>query len=152
MIGKILHINVNPNGGVPKLQVDKASIHKLGLHNDKQNSKHHGGVDRAVLLWSIEEISKLQKEGISITPGSAGENLTVEGLEWDQLKKGDIIRVGRTIVGGIEYPGSSILQLTFIAKPCSTIGKSFKKITTRWCAKVLQGGDVTVGDSIKVGP
>jgi len=112
MIGKILHINVNPNGGVPKLQVDKASIHKLGLHNDKQNSKHHGGVDRAVLLWSIEEISKLQKEGISITPGSAGENLTVEGLEWDQLKKGDIIRVGRTIVGGIEYPGSSILQLT----------------------------------------
>tara|TARA_B100001996_G_scaffold179332_1_gene136972 strand:- start:430 stop:855 length:426 start_codon:yes stop_codon:yes gene_type:complete len=141
MIGKILHINVNPNGGVPKLQVDKASIQKLGLHNDKQNSKHHGGVDRAVLLWSIEEISKLQKEGTSITPGSAGENLTVEGLEWDQLKKGDIIRVGY-----------SILQLTFIAKPCSTIGKSFKKITTRWCAKVLQGGDVTVGDSIKVGP
>lgn len=49
------------DGGVPKLPVWEASVGKEGLSGDRQrNLKFHGGPDRAVCLYSLELIERLQ--------------------------------------------------------------------------------------------
>ena len=50
--------------------------------------KVHGGPERAVSLFSLEVIRRLQDEGHPIYPGATGENLTVAGLDWAALAAG----------------------------------------------------------------
>src|SRR2546427_5480190 len=56
-------INIS-DGGVPKLPVPEARITVQGVAGDRQRSvQYHGGVDRAVCLYSLEVIGTLQAEG-----------------------------------------------------------------------------------------
>lgn len=88
MQGQIVQINLS-DGGVPKQSVPSAQVETSGLVGDRQrNLKHHGGPDRAVCLWSAEIIQMLKEEGHPIAPGAAGENITVAGLDWQQLIPG----------------------------------------------------------------
>ena len=83
------------DGGVPKRAVPAAQVSVEGLTGDRQrNRKFHGGPDRAVCLYSLEIIEALRAEGHSIGPGSAGENLTIAGLDWARLKPGDRLNIG----------------------------------------------------------
>jgi MOSC domain-containing protein YiiM len=59
------------------------------LDGDKQrNLQHHGGPDRAIVLFSLEVVRALQEEGHPIATGTTGENLTVSGLDWPSLVPG----------------------------------------------------------------
>src|SRR5437870_12500110 len=90
-------INVS-DGGVPKLPVPEARISVHGVAGDSQRSvEYHGGVDRAVCLYSLEVIETLQAEGHVVAPGSCGENLTLAGLDWARLKPGDRLRIGTDV-------------------------------------------------------
>ncbi|MBI5672635.1 MAG: methyltransferase domain-containing protein [Nitrospirae bacterium] len=83
------------DGGVPKLPVLEATVSDKGVDGDRQrNLKFHGGPDRAVCLYSLELIMRLQDEGHPIDPGSSGENLTVSGLDWDQVRPGVRLTIG----------------------------------------------------------
>ena len=65
-------INVS-DGGVPKHPVLHTTISKDGLEGDRQrNLKVHGGPDRAVCLFSVELIERMQDEGHMIDAGSSG--------------------------------------------------------------------------------
>src|SRR5438093_13621252 len=78
------------NGGVPKLPVPEARVTVEGVSGDRQRSpKIHGGPDRAVCLYSLEAIDKLQAEGHPIRPGPSGEHLTLRGVDWAALEAGD---------------------------------------------------------------
>jgi len=147
---KIVSININENGGVPKYPVGHAYIGKYRVAGDKQNDlKHHGGENRAVCLYSIDVIADLKKEGHPIFIGSTGENITIQGLDWSCLKKGDLIEIGQVII-----------ELTNPAPPCKTIAKSFKEENfirisekkhpgwARWYAKVLKEGMVNLNDKV----
>ncbi len=75
------------NGGVPKLPVTEARIIPEGVVGDRQQNRDiHGGVDRAVCIFSLELIEALQAEGHTIKPGSSGENLTIAGLAMAPIK------------------------------------------------------------------
>ena len=87
-------INVS-DGGVPKLPVLEATVSNKGVAGDRQrNLKFHGGPDRAVCVYSLELIEQLQEEGHPIDPGSTGENLTLSGLDWDQVRPGVRLTIG----------------------------------------------------------
>ncbi|MFN0207743.1 MAG: MOSC domain-containing protein [Planctomycetota bacterium] len=141
------------NGGVPKIAVERAVVGADGLVGDVQrNLKYHGGPRRAVCLYSLESIEKLQKEGHPIFPGSIGENITISGIEWASLAEKVNLRIGKTV----------ILRITSPAKPCSTIAASFHDanssrvshkrhpLDTRWYARVLAGGVVERGDPVEM--
>lgn len=116
MQGRIVQINLS-DGGVPKRPVSRAQINQEGLVGDRQkNLKHHGGLDRAVCLWSAEIIEMLQAEGHPIQPGAAGENITVAGLDWPQLIPGVQLQLGDSV----------LLEITDYAQPCRTIARYFK--------------------------
>ena len=146
----VKYIIINPYGGVPKYAVENAFISTQKVSGDKQNDlKHHGGFSRAVCLYSFELICSLQKEGHPIKPGSTGENITVEGLNWSLMKEGL-----KLAIGNVE------IELTGPAAPCKTIANSFKEgkfirisekthpQSSRWYAKVLKEGVVYKNDSV----
>jgi MOSC domain-containing protein YiiM len=148
--GRVVQINVNRKGGVPKHAVAIARITAGGVEGDKQrNRRFHGGPQRAVSLYSYERIQALQAEGHPIAPGSTGENLTMSGLDWAAIAIGDQLRVGGLLI-----------EITGYAAPCDTISGSFadglsKRISqklhpgwSRLYAKVLAEAIVRTGDSI----
>lgn len=148
----VLHaINVS-NGGVPKLPRPSCFVSVSGLEGDRQRDlRHHGGPERAVCLYSLDLIQALQAEGHDITPGSIGENLTVEGVDWARMLPGARVEVGPVV-----------LELTDYAAPCSNIARSFQrrqyvrvnqKIHAGWSrlyARVLAEGTVSVGDTLRI--
>ncbi len=92
---RVVQINVNPAGGVPKQRVAATEVMTDGVAGDKQrNRRVHGGPSRAVSLYSYEHIQALQAEGHPIVPGSTGENLTISGLDWPALQVGDRLQIG----------------------------------------------------------
>ncbi|MDL2334637.1 MAG: MOSC domain-containing protein [Chloroflexota bacterium] len=86
--GRVLQVNISP-GGVPKLPVERAWVSTFGLEGGRHREYTvHGGPYRAVCLFGMEVIERLQAEGHPIEPGGAGENLTTSGIEWSLLSVG----------------------------------------------------------------
>lgn len=151
--GRIFQISCSPRGGVPKLAVREAELTPLGLDKDSvANPDIHGGPNRAICLYSLEQILKLQGEGHPIFPGSVGENLTVTGLDWSKLVPGVRLSLG----------DEAVVELTSYTNPCSTIagsfvGGQFKRISqkvnpgeSRVYARVLKTGRLKVGHAVRV--
>jgi MOSC domain-containing protein YiiM len=141
------------NGGVPKLPIRDALVTEQGLEGDRQRDRrYHGGPERALCLFSLEEILKLQTEGHPIYPGSTGENVTIAGLDWTMLKIGDRLALGDEVV----------IQISAYAVPCTNIAASFDdgvftRIShkthpgeSRLYARVLKGGALCVGQPVQV--
>ena len=150
--GSVFSINISP-GGVPKRRHTGATVTLNGLQNDDHDDKkHHGGPDRAVVLYALERIRALQHEGHPIDIGAVGENVTVDGLDWDTVIPGIRLRIGAQV----------ILELTSFTAPCKTIrrsfiGEKFSRISqaihpgwSRVCARVISEGEIRVGDTVEV--
>ena len=100
-------------------------------------------------IFSMERILALQKEGHPIQPGTTGENLTIQGLDWNLMKVGAKFQIGEAKI-----------ELTGPAPPCKTISESFEKggfvrISektypgwSRWYASVSKEGIVAINDII----
>lgn len=151
-IGSVARINTS-TGGVPKTPVDEANVGRRGLGGDRQASRqHHGRPNQALCLWSAEVIESLATVGHPIEPGSAGENLTIEGLDWATLRPGAIVEIG----DGIRA------RLSAFAIPCSKNARwftdgDFNRLhhernpgVSRLYASVLTGGRVRTGDPVRV--
>ncbi|MCK5377848.1 MAG: MOSC domain-containing protein [Acidobacteria bacterium] len=149
---RLFQINIS-DGGVPKLPIMRVAVDFSGAKGDRQrNLRFHGGPDRALCLYSLERILALQGEGHSIVPGATGENLTLAGLDWDRVQPGLRLTIGEMLN----------IEITDYTKPCRDIASSFangaiKRIFqerypgwSRVYAKVIQPGEITVGDSVRL--
>lgn len=152
MSGRVDRINVS-DGGVPKHAVARARVTASGVEGDRQNDlKHHGGPERAVSLFSMEVIERLRTEGHPIAPGTAGENLTLSGVEWAALRPGARLR----------FDGGVVLEVASYAGPCATIRESFRDLEfrrikqelhpgeSRVYARVLAEGVIESGEGVRV--
>jgi MOSC domain-containing protein YiiM len=152
--GRIVQISVS-NGGVPKTAVPQARVTEEGVEGDRQrNLEYHGGRDRAVCLFSMERIRDLQGEGHGIVPGAAGENVTVEGIDWDAVLPNSRILLGEQVA----------LEVTRYTSPCVNIKGAFadanfsrisQKRRAGWSrvyARVLVPGTVRAGDPVRLLP
>jgi MOSC domain-containing protein YiiM len=150
--GRIFQLNLS-NGGVPKLAVREAVVTTEGLEGDRQGDRrYHGGPERALCLYALERVLELQAEGHPIFPGSAGENLTLSGLDWSRLAPGERLALGH----------EALVEVTSYTAPCKRIaacflGGDFKRISqklrpghSRLYARVLRPGRLTVGDEVKI--
>lgn len=150
MEGRIFQLNVS-NGGVPKLAVREAVLTSEGLGGDRQRDRrYHGGPERALCLFALERVMELQAEGHPVFPGSAGENLTVVGLDWSRLAPGARLALG----------DEALVEISSYTTPCKIIaasftGGDFKRISqkqhpghSRLYARVLRPGRLAVGQKI----
>jgi MOSC domain-containing protein YiiM len=153
-MGTVASINVS-DGGVPKRRISDAKVSLLGLINDDHDDKkHHGGPERAVCLYSIERIQALQREGHPIDVGTAGENVTVEGIDWELVVPGAKFRLGDEV----------LLEVASFTSPCKTIKDSFTdgrfvrishKLHPGWSrvyTRVLSEGAIRFGDAVELTP
>jgi MOSC domain-containing protein YiiM len=143
--GRVVQVNVS-GGGVPKLPVDVLEVGFSGAEGDVQRSKkHHGAPWQALCIWSTEAIAELNAAGHALGPGAAGENVTVEGLPWDEVRAGVRLQLG-----------TLLCEVSFFALPCSQnkrwfAGGDFRAMhhergPSRVYATVLEPGRITTGD------
>jgi len=152
MTGQIFQLNISA-GGVPKLAVRQGEVNELGLVGDEHRFPDiHGGPERALCLFSLERILELQAEGHPIFPGAVGENITIAGIDWQQVVPGVQLALGEEV----------LLEITSYTSPCNTIPASFaegqyqrisQKVHPGWSrvyARVLRGGQLRTGQPVEL--
>lgn len=150
--GSVLQISTS-DGGVPKSAVLAADVGRRGLLGDRQgNRRHHGRPFQALCLWSADVIDALVAEGHPIHPGAAGENITVQGIDWATLRPGV-----RLLIGQVSC------EISAWATPCRKNDQWFTGRSDRidhalhpgWSrayAWVLEPGTITANDPVLVEP
>lgn len=117
-------------------------ITKNGLKGDEvADSKHHGGVDKAIFANSFSNYARWAKnlEVENLSFGALGENFTIEGLSEKSVNIGDIHAFGDVV-----------LQVSQPRKPCYKISHFWRNLNftksiyesglTGWYYRVLTPG------------
>jgi MOSC domain-containing protein YiiM len=145
MKGRVISVNVSDKKGVKKHNIDRCELKEgHGLEQDA----HAGPWHRQVSLLAAESIEKIRKMGLNVKPGDFAENLTTEGIELPALPIGTKLQVG----------GRVLMRVTQIGKECHTRCAIFQQVGDCVMPKegifteVLSGGEIKVGDDIKVLP
>ena len=140
-------------GGLPKLPVEAADVTWKGMNGDRQATRfHHGRPWQALCIWSAEVIDDFRRAGHNIAAGRAGENITISGLPWGDVRAGVRLRVGEVLC-----------EVSCYALPCASnkpwfIDGDFRVIhhhcgpVSRVYATVLEPGRVSVGDGAVLEP
>ena len=141
------------HGGVPKHPQPTIEIGFGGVAGDKQDDRnHHGRPWQAVCLWSTQVIDAFRADGHPLTPGLAGENITMTGIPWDG------------VVPGVRFrAGTALLEVSAYAVPCRKNAAWFTDghfglmhhrhgHVSRAYATVLTPGTVSMGDPITLEP
>lgn len=103
---RVVAISISP-GGIPKRPIKSARVTAAGIDGDGRNHAKHIRPDRAVSIFDVEILRDLVREGFPLTPGAAGENLTVERLGVQHMPPGTLVAVGDVV-----------LRLETPRKPC----------------------------------
>lgn len=134
---------ISASSGLPRPQVPEGTLREgLGF----VGNRHSVGGDREVCLFDAETYAALRAEGMEVGPGSFGENLTLSGVDFAQLRPGDILKVG----------AESALEITMERKPCANLTQIDSRLPgaivgrSGWLARVVQGGVVRPGDPVEL--
>jgi len=142
---KVLSINIS-KGGIPKLPVESVWVSFSGLEGDGHNHEKHYRLTQAVCIQDAERLEELCAKGYPLAPGTAGENLTVRGLNVNALPAGTVL----------EFSGGVVLEITRTRPTCYVMDQIHSKLKEDatdchgMYAKVLEEGIVRINDPIKV--
>lgn len=143
-----------PSGFFKQAAVGPVAVGTLGLAGDEQADKRlHGGADKAVYAYPSEGyaawIEDFPARARTLIPGGMGENLATAGLSEDEMRIGDVLRVG-----------GATLQVTQPRQPCFKLGLYHREprmvrrmIETGrcgWYMRVIEPGQLTAGDRIEI--
>jgi MOSC domain-containing protein YiiM len=135
--------------GIDKQAVDQVALERAGVTGDAVvNTKHHGGRDQAVYVYTAADYGWWEQElERSLEPGTFGENLTVSSTP-------PLIRIGDRI-----QVGDALVEVTAPRTPCATFAARMGE--TNWIrrfrdanrpgfyCRVLQPGTVRPGDRMQ---
>ena len=133
-------------GGIPKPAVDQIRVLADRIEDDGHKFHRHGGPNRAVCLFSIEDYRTLERDGVAMNgPGSFGENVLCEGLDFARLMPGEKLALGDEVV----------LEIHDVREPCATLKSVDKRFPglmlgrSGFVCKVVRAGVVRAGDAIR---
>ena len=151
MSGRLESIN-SSRGGVPKASMFEALVTQQGLDGDRQQDRRgHGGPDRAVVLYTLDVIRALQREGHPIAAGTTGENLTISGLDWTKVAPGTNVQIGDVRLHITKYTTPcTIISASFLDNDFTRISQKLHSGCSRVCARVLAGGLIRIGDPVTI--
>lgn len=150
--GRVAHLALS-DGGVPKRSVETIDVTHAGAVGDRQRSRrHHGAPFQALCVWDLGVIERLQEEGHPIVPGAAGENITLEGIPWREVRPGATLTVGSVecVVSGWAEPCAKNSQW-FHDRDHGRIHHE-RGALSRVYATVLTPGTVRTGDLARCAP
>lgn len=90
---------------IDKQRIDgPVEVTRAGIAGDKATKHFHGGPDAALCVHLTDHYSFWRERyGIYLRPGAVGENLTVSGLEENNIFVGDTVRLG-TVLAQVTGP------------------------------------------------
>jgi len=142
--GKILSVCLSTKRGTKKKDAASGYLSEdYGLVGDAHAEAHS---HRQLSLLDISSVDKMRAQGLDLTFGDFAENITTEGLSLYTLPVGTHLVTGR----GVE------LEITQIGKECHHHCQIYHQVGT--CvmplegvfARILKGGEIHAGDSLKV--
>jgi MOSC domain-containing protein YiiM len=157
--GTIVQVNISP-GGLPKRPIASGFLSPLGIEGDDHaHPQYHGGPRKAVLIVAAEVVEDLTARGYPLFYGALGENLTTRGLPIRDLRIGDRLRAGGTMLEitaprvpcyQLDVYGPAIKQEIFDRQV-----KALDPASPRWgmsgfYASVVAPGPIGPGDPIEV--
>jgi MOSC domain-containing protein YiiM len=134
-------------------------ITRLGVAGDEQaDPSVHGGLEKAIYVYPVEHyafwnalLTRETKKPIHLSPGSLGENFTIEGLLETEIYVGDKLQMG-----DLEF------TVTKLREPCFKFNAKMKykgaakamlqSGFSGWYLRVNRIGTLTAGTEIKVIP
>ena len=151
MAGRLESINAS-RGGVPKRGMFEALVTEAGIDGDKQRDlRFHGGPARAIVLFSLDVVHALQREGHAIAAGTTGENLTVSGIDWTTIVPGSELTIGEVRLRITNYTSPcEKIAFSFVENDYTRISQKLHPGWSRLSARVLAGGLVTIGDAVEI--
>jgi len=141
--GRVLSVNISSKKGEKKHDIGRSIlVEQSGLSGDA----HAGFQHRQVSLLAEASIQKIRDKGLDVQFGDFAENLTISGIELFTLPLGTRLKVGNDV----------LLEITQIGKICHERCHIFHQVGD--CvmpregvfAAVITGGEVQVGDEVKV--
>jgi len=143
MAGKIVAVCTSETKGVRKKNVGSGVLRPdHGLIGDG----HAGDWHRQVSLLALESIEKMRQKGLDVNPGDFAENITTENIDLVSLPIGTQLKIGVEAVGEVTQIGKVCHERCAIYYQAGDCVMPREGIFI----KVLQGGQVKVGDSIEV--
>jgi MOSC domain-containing protein YiiM len=159
--GRILQLSVKPETrgerGLPKRAVDSAFFSRAGVEGDfnrYRTERQASTAETAVLILPVETLQQLRAEGWRLEPGELGENITTQGVAYDEMAPGTQWQAGQ-----------ARLRITKACDPCSqlrhleSVGQArvVEFIATMlgrrgWYAQVVEEGLVSTGDGFVPAP
>lgn len=121
----------------------------LGIDGDQQaDTRHHGGPDKAVLMYSADHFPHWRAFGLAkMAGGGFGENLTVSDFAEPQVCIGDRLRIG-----------TALFEVSQPREPCSNINRRWGRrgVTEEvaqtgrggWYLRVIDVGTLETGDEV----
>lgn len=141
-MGKLTAICVSDRRGIQKRYIESAFLKdSWGIEGDA----HAGNWHRQVSILDQEKIDEFNAKGADVVPGAFGENLIVEDVDTLSLPIGSHIQVG-----------NALLEITQRGKECHNHCQIYYKMgecimpKDGMFTKVIKGGDIKVGDEVKV--
>ena len=145
--GELTWIGVRPRRREPLQSIASTkAVATLGLEGDHRMGKTPGS-GRQVTIISEEFIAQIEHHLnlTDIDPGTLRRNLVVKGLNLNALRR------QRFRIGG------ALFEATQLCHPCARMEENLGKGGVAamlgyggLCAKILESGDIAIGDSISV--
>lgn len=119
--------------------------------DDQADRRVHGGPDKAVYAYAVEDYAWWAQQGVDVGPGRFGENLTTEGIDLSGSEVGDRWTIGEVV-----------LEVAQPRQPCFKLGIRMGddgfpdrfEVAARPGAylRIVREGSVAAGDAIAIEP
>ena len=143
MSGHVTALFLATSSGQPMKQVTGATaLEQRGFQGDRHAARRKGG-KRQLLLLEGRSHAELE-----VPPGALKENVVIEGVPLESLPVGQRLRLGAQV----------LLELTGECEPCRKLEtlrqgqRAQSKGRRGQLARVLEGGEVRVGDGVQLVP
>lgn len=141
-MGRLVSVAVGDRPGLSKRPVDVGHLMAdYGLEGDR----HADGGPRQLSLLDAAVLEALRAGGAAVEPGALGENLLVDGVALDELRPGELLRIGTAIV-----------EITQARPVCRSVREVDPRALTTLAdrpgkmARVVLAGEVRPNDPVEV--
>ena len=150
--GTVAQLNTS-GGGVPKRPVEQVDVGFAGVNGDRQATRrHHGRPWQALSLWSAEVIDDFASDGHPISYGSAGENITLTGVEWARVRPGVVLDVGSVRCDVVAFAAPCKQNTGWFRSGDFNLMHHHAGPVARVYALVTRPGTITSGDHVILAP
>jgi MOSC domain-containing protein YiiM len=150
---EIVHEDKPVSTGIFKQPVEgRVMLRRLNLVGDGQADLWgHGGAFRAVYVYSREHYGYWREElgRDDLPPGQFGENFTVEGMLEDDVRVGDVFRIGGALVE-VSQPRIPCYKLAIRMGIENFQNPFLKSDRVGFYFRVLEEGEVGAGDTFEL--